>query len=137
MKKATRSIAFSLVFGIVTAVVLGVATPFLLLGELGGPINFAPPILFIALLGLALSAFASRPKGAIAGAACGLVFSLPVVIVCYVICHSDPSALKEHGGQLFFAGLATVVVAVTTMAGIGGVRKPSPQKEEQNPPTNK
>jgi hypothetical protein len=135
--KTTRSIAISLIMGVVTAVVLGVATPFMLLSELGGPTNFATPILFIALLGLALAAFASRPKGAIAGVVCGIIFSLPVVIVCCLIRHSDPTVLREHGGQLLFAGLATVAISVIAMAGLGGARKTSPRTEEQNQPTNK
>jgi hypothetical protein len=135
--KTARSITFSLILGIITAVVLGVATPFMLLSELGGPTNFAAPILFIALLGLALAAFASRPRGAIAGAICGMAFSLPVVIVCCLIRNSDPTVLREHGGQLLFAGLATAAISVIAMAGLGGVRRTSPRTEAQDLPTNK
>lgn len=97
------------------SVVLFVSRPLLLLSELGGPTNWAIPVFFVAMLALALTAFTSRPRGAIAGVFCGIVFSLPVVVVCYLIRHGDPTILREHGEQLKYAGFVTVAISVIVM----------------------
>ena len=59
----------SIVWGVVTAVILGVCTPVVLLGEMGGPIDFTIPFLFIVVLVLAIASYTSRAKGGLQGSA--------------------------------------------------------------------
>lgn len=126
----------SIIWGVVVSVVIFAATPLLLLGELGGPSNWAAPILIATMLTLAIAVFTSRPRSAIVGTGCGIVFSLPVVIVCYLIRRSDPAVLREHGGQLIFAAFATVAISVMMMTAFGQSRKTASRREQRKLPTN-
>lgn len=127
----------SIIWGVVVSVVVFTATPLLLLGELGGPNNWAVPILIATMITLAIAVFTSRPRSAVVGAGCGIAFSLPVVIVCHLLRRSDPTILREHGGQLSFAAFAAVVISVMMMAVFGESRKEGSRKYPGKPPANK
>ena len=105
----------SIVWGVVTAVVLGVCTPLLLLGEMGGPIDFTIPFLFIEVLVLALASYTSRAKGGLRGAACGLLFAVPVVMICIMISHSDEIVHREHSSQLHGVAFMSGVISLAVM----------------------
>jgi hypothetical protein len=115
--------AASFILGMLTALGLWLLTMALSLGEMGGPINWAVWYLVIIALMLGLAAYTARAKAAPAGAICGILFSVPVAVVCYLISHTDATVLREHGHQLKFAGIAAVVLSVLLMAGIGQLRK--------------
>jgi hypothetical protein len=119
--------------GIAFSLLLFISTPLFALSELGGPTNWAFPILFAATLALTLTAIISRPRCPVAGVVCGVLFSLPVVFVCHLVRSSDPGVLREHGGQLLFAAYATAAISVLALAAVGASRKTGSQSEQGKP----
>lgn len=119
--------------GIAFSLLLFISTPLLALSELGGPTNWAFPILFTATLALTLTVLISRPRGPLVGVVCGICFSLPVVLACHLICRSDSGVLREHGGQMLLAAYATVAISVLVLAAVGASRKTVSQPEQEKP----
>ena len=111
----TGHLFLAFVFGAVTAGILSICTILLFLGEAARPIDFSI-LLLVTLPGLLVAAFASRIVGGIWGAICGLVFSCPIVITCYVIASYDPAALREHGRQFGYVSCVTSVISIIVMA---------------------
>jgi hypothetical protein len=112
----------SIIWGIVTAVILGVCTPFVLLGEMGGPINLALPFLFIVALVLAIASYTSRAKGSLRGSVCGVLFAIPVALVCLIISRADDAIRREHGGQLLAVAGMSVFISLAVMAAVAHSR---------------
>jgi hypothetical protein len=106
----------SIIWGVVTAVILGVSTPLVLLGEMGGPIDFSIPFLFIVVVVLAIASYTSRAKGGLRGSACGVLFAVPIALVCLVISRADEVVRREHGGQLLGVAGMSVVISLAVMA---------------------
>src|SRR5689334_17286805 len=101
--------AVSIFWGIMTAVILFLGAPLLLLSEMGGPSSFAFPILFLVVLVLAIGSYTARAKGGLQGAACGLLFAIPVALVCIIFSRAD-EVHREHGGELLaVAGISVFV----------------------------
>src|ERR1041385_4922519 len=105
----------SIVVGVIAAALIGGCTPLLMLGELGGPINFGLPLSIITILALVLTAFVSNPKGWRRGFASGIGFSVPIAVTCLFIPRFDPTHLHEHAGQLRFVGAFAILVSVFFM----------------------
>ena len=117
------SVFISAMWGALTAVILWGGTLLLLVGELGGPINFVVPVLIVAVITVALAAYTARARGGGSGAICGLAFSFPIAIVLYRLAHADPVVLREHGGQFAFSAVAVVALATLVMGSVAQSRK--------------
>jgi hypothetical protein len=112
----------SIIWGVVTAVILGVCTPLVMLGEMGGPIDFTAPFLFVVFVVLAIACYTSRVKGGLRGSACGVLFASPVSLVCLIISRSDDILRREHGAQLFAVAGMSLVVSLAVMAAVAHSR---------------
>jgi hypothetical protein len=99
---------------------------------MGGPINWAVTYLMVAGLMLAITTYTARARSAFAGVVCGILFSVPVAGVCYLIAHSDPNVLREHGRQLKSVGYAIVALSVSLMAGVAELRKAARSVDRAN-----
>ncbi len=115
--------AASVIWGVLTGLGLWLLTMPLSLGEMGGPINWAVWYLVVIALMLGVAAYTARAKGAPAGVVCGILFSAPIAAVCYFVSHTDATVLREHGGQVKFASIATVVLSVLLLGGVAQLRK--------------
>ena len=114
--------AASIIWGVLTGLGLWLLTMPLSLGEMGGPINWAVAYLVVIAVMLVVAAYTARAKSAPAGVICGILFSAPIGAVCYLVSHTDATVLREHGGQLKFAGIAAVALSVLIMGGIAQSR---------------
>lgn len=115
--------AVAILWGVVTAVALCLITIPLSLAEMNQPVNWSVAYLGVTGLMLALTTYTARANGALAGATCGILFSGPVACACYQIAHRDVAVLREHGGELKFAGIAAVVLAILLMTCVARCRK--------------
>lgn len=112
----------SIIWGVVTAVILGACTPLVLLGEMGGPIDFTIPFLFIVVLVVAIASYTSRAKGGLRGSACGVLFAIPVALACLIISRADEALRREHGGQLLAVAGISVLISLAVMAAVAHSR---------------
>jgi hypothetical protein len=114
--------AASIIWGVLTGFGLWLLTMPLSLGEMGGPINWAVGYLVVIAVMLGVAAYTARAKSALAGVICGILFSAPIAAVCYLVSHADAVVLREHGGQLKFAGIAAIALSVLIMGGVAQLR---------------
>lgn len=108
-------LARSFMVGVLSAALIGGCIPMLMLGELGGPINFGVPLLILAILALVLTACVSKPKGWRRGIVASLGFSIPIALMCLAIPSFDPAHLAEHAGQLRFVAVFIVLLSFIVM----------------------
>ena len=121
----------SILWGVLTGAGLWLLTIPLSLAQMGGPTSWAVPLLVAAGLMLTITLCTARPKGALAGVACGFLFSAPVAGACYLIAHSDGRFLSEFGAELRLVAFATIVVSVLMMGAVAGFRKAPPHSDDQ------
>jgi len=114
-------------WGVLTGYALWRGLPLVFVGELGGPINMAVPVVLITAVALIPAAWTSSARGGIRGAISSLPFSCPVAFACHWIAHSDPVILREHGGEFRFCGFAVVALALLVMGFVGKARSPMPR----------
>lgn len=114
--------AASILWGALTAVGLWLLTVPLSLGEMGGPTDWATVFIIVTVLMLAVAASTVRAKGALSGAICSLLFSLPIAAACFLVAHSSDTIRREHGGQLWLSGFAAVAVSGFVMSAAGYFR---------------
>lgn len=113
-----------IIFGVVTAVLLGCASVLLGVGEMAGPADFRV-LLILSITTNSLSAAFIKPRGWWRGFLAGLVFAVPVIATCLAIptlmygSTTDPS-VNRHARELRFVGISTAVIAVV-MFGLRGV----------------
>ncbi len=111
------------------------ATCFLMLslslGEIGGPINWAIPILVLAIAAFAFTAFIVRPRNVISGILCGVGFAVPIAIACYLPIQHEPVVKREHGEQLIFAALTIIVIAILVMGVRGYLRNTAHRNDNE------
>ncbi len=117
--------AASIIWGVLTGLVLWLLTVPLSLGDMGGPTNWAVPYLVVVGVMLAVTTYTARAKGALAGAICGILFVAPITGACYVVSHSDATILRENRGQLKFVAIAYTAVSLLLMAVVAEARKTS------------
>lgn len=113
----------SIILGVVTAVILGLGTPLMLLGEMGGPINFTIPFLFVVVIALAITSYTARARSGLQGGACGILFAVPVALVCLFISRADEGVRREHGGQLFAVAGVSIIISLIVMAAVAYSRR--------------
>ena len=75
----------SIVVGVIAAVLIFAATPFWLLGQIGGPILFVWVWFPITIPSLVVSIIMYRPRSVYHAIGCGLGYSLPVAIICFLL----------------------------------------------------
>ena len=100
--------------GILTAIIIAMVTPYLLIGEMGGPADFRAPLLVIVVVALLLTALLCGVKGLGRGFLYGLSFSAPIVLVCLVagrILERSPGG-AENARQFRVVMLVTPLVSI-------------------------
>src|SRR5512139_2145400 len=115
--------AASMLWGILTAVVLFFVTPLLLLGELAGPARFGLSYVFLSIIGLVMASLTTRAERGVVGLLCGLAFTSPLGDAFYVICRVEPDIQREHGGELAVAACVMAALSMVVMGCVACCRK--------------
>jgi hypothetical protein len=86
--------------------------------SVGGPIDFSFPFLFVVVVALAVASYTSRASGGLRGCVCGVLFTIPVALVCFIISRIDDAVRREHGGQLLAVAGMSVFISLAVMAAV-------------------
>ncbi len=105
----------SLFLGLLATVGLGVCSPLWMLAQMGGPIPFTSFWLLITSPFFLLMLFLSKARDVLAGFVCGLLFSSPVAVFCWLFSTIDPNVEKYYRTEIRRDGVATLLISVIVM----------------------
>jgi hypothetical protein len=122
-----RPILRSIALGLLTAGLLAGGLPVWMMAQLGGPVSFWSFALFIVIPLLVVLALIAPAKGVFRGVACGLAFSLPVAVACFLISMTavtGQGGLERYHGEMRAVGGITITLSVMAMGFVALSRQP-------------
>jgi hypothetical protein len=125
----------SIIFGVVTAVLLWGGTMLLAIGSMAGPTDFRLTLIAIVPAIILFAAF-TKSKGWRRGLAAGLLFALPVVITSFALPSlmfgpSSHPSVTTLARQLRFVGIVTAIIAAVCFCARGADYEKLPNHARQ------
>ena len=122
----------SLLLGFLGTLALGGCTPLWMLAQMGGPVPFGYLWFAIGGSALTLTTFIAKTRTINSAVVCGLAFSVPIAVFCWILPGLDPHLdyfKKEMRGE----AVASVIGSILLMILATFQRQLNPRQDEKPP----